>query len=99
MQILKSLALIAILLASAHAQEIRGKVTANGKPVRDAVVILTDANSTRRTVTTTNCGDFVFLNLEKATYVIGVSKRKYRFASRVVNVEGAVYVEMEEQND
>lgn len=94
MKILKSIVLFAGLLASAHAQEMRGKVIANGKPIRDAVVVLSGTDSTRRVTKTTKCGDFAFLNLEKATYVIGVSARKYRFASRVVNVERGVYLEI-----
>ena len=69
-----------------------GGVVANpdGQGLRNAVVSLTDPNGIRRTATTSSFGNFQFDHVRMGeTYLIGVSSKRYRFASRFVNVTGS----------
>ena len=74
--------------ASAAGVTVSGRVTTpTGQGLRNATVVLTDSEGNRRTVTTSSFGVYRFEDVEVGqTYVIGVSARRYRFASRAVNV-------------
>lgn len=69
---------------------VSGRVlNSNGQGVRNATVVITDSQGNRRTATTTSFGFYAFENVQAGgTYVFGVMSRRYRFASRVVNVTG-----------
>ncbi len=68
---------------------VSGRVTTpDGRGLRNATVTLTDSLGVSRSVTTSSFGFYTFGNVPvDAAYVIGVSSRLYRFASRnlVVN--------------
>ena len=63
---------------------VTGRVlTASGLGLRNAVVSLTDSNGVRRAATTSSFGVFLFENVGIAqVYTIGVSSKRYRFATR-----------------
>ena len=67
---------------------VSGRVTnASGQGVRGATVVITDPSGNRRSVTTGSFGFYSFENVEAGpSYVIGVTSKRYRFGSRVVNV-------------
>ena len=67
---------------------VSGRVlNANGQGVRNATVVITDAEGNRRTATTGSFGFYTFEDVEAGqTYVLGVNSKRYRFTSRVVNV-------------
>ena len=67
---------------------VSGRVTTpDGRSLRNAVVILTDPLGVRRTATTISFGIFMFDNVAVGeNYVIGVSSKRYRFASRNLSV-------------
>ncbi len=66
---------------------ISGRVTANGVSVRNAVVRLTTATGTTRTVRTSAFGYYRFDDVEVGeTYVVSVNHKRYLFASQVVSV-------------
>ncbi len=77
------------LSARTPAVEISGRVTTpDGRGLRNATVTLTDSLGATRTATTSSFGFYTFGNVPAGdAYVIGVSSRLYRFASRnlVVN--------------
>ncbi len=68
---------------------VAGRVTTpDGRGLRNAAVAITDPQGVQRTATTSSFGFYTFDNVRVGeTYVIGVSSRLYRFASRnlVVN--------------
>ncbi len=68
--------------------EVSGRVlTPDERGLRNARVTITDQNGVTRTVTTSSFGFYSFEDVEAGqSYFIGVSSRRYRFASRVVNV-------------
>ena len=68
--------------------KVSGRVTApNGQGLRNATVVMTDSKGGRRTAVTSSFGIYTFEDVEAGeSYVIGVSARRYRFNSRVVNV-------------
>ncbi|HQZ97414.1 MAG TPA: cohesin domain-containing protein, partial [Pyrinomonadaceae bacterium] len=67
---------------------VSGRITnANGQGVRGATVVITDPTGSRRSVTTGSFGFYSFEDVEAGqSYVIGVTSKRYRFGSRVVNV-------------
>ena len=68
--------------------EISGRVlTPDGRGLRNALVTITDAAGNRSTVTTGSFGYYQFSDVESGnSVVISVSSKRYRFASRVVQV-------------
>ncbi len=77
-----------IIAPTAAGVTISGRVTTTtGQGLRNATVTITDANGNRRTTTTGSFGIYTFTNVEPGeTYVIAIQARRYRFASRVINV-------------
>lgn len=71
---------------------ISGRVlTPSGLPLRNAVVTLTDSNSTQRRITTGSFGLFNFENgVIGETYTIAASSKRYRFAPQILNISGNV---------
>ena len=69
---------------------ISGRVlTPGGLGLRNAVVTLTDTHGNRRTATTSSFGVYSLDNVQAGqTYVIGVSSKRYRFASQSLPVNG-----------
>jgi len=66
-------------------------LTSDGRGLRNVTVTITDADGNRRTTTTSSFGLYRFDDLEAGeTYVISVSSKRYRFASRVVNVANSL---------
>ncbi|CAN5161691.1 hypothetical protein BH20ACI2_BH20ACI2_04350 [soil metagenome] len=65
-----------------------GRVTnATGLGIRSAEVFLTDSEGNRRKVLTSSLGYYQFDEIDSGkSYVMGVSSRRYRFESRVVQV-------------
>ena len=62
-------------------------VTPDGRGLRNASVIITDADGLTRTVTTSAFGYYSFDGVAVGgTYTIGVASRQYRFAARTVTV-------------
>ncbi|MEO7660652.1 MAG: carboxypeptidase-like regulatory domain-containing protein, partial [Pyrinomonadaceae bacterium] len=58
-------------------------VTPTGLGLRNAIVALTDSFGVRRTATTSSFGIYSFNDVRTGeTYIIGVSSKRYRFASR-----------------
>ncbi|MEQ1606979.1 MAG: carboxypeptidase-like regulatory domain-containing protein, partial [Pyrinomonadaceae bacterium] len=77
-----------IIGATAAGVTVSGRViNANGQGVRGATVAITDSAGDRRSVTTGSFGFYSFEDVEAGqSYVIGVTSKRYRFGSRVVNV-------------
>ncbi len=71
---------------------VSGRVTTlDGRSLRNAVAVLTDSFGARRTATTSSFGNFRFDNVATGeAYVIGVSSKRYRFASRNLIVTGSL---------
>lgn len=64
-------------------------VTPDGRGLRNAVVSMTDAGGVRRNATTSSFGLYQFADVAQAPgYFIGVSSKRYRFATRQVDVSG-----------
>lgn len=62
-------------------------LTPSGLGLRNAVVTLTDAQGVQRRATTSSFGVYQFDNVSTGqTFAIGVSSKRYRFASRSLNV-------------
>ena len=62
-------------------------ITPDGRGLRNARVIITDADGLTRTVTTSAFGFYSFDGVTAgASYTIGVASRQYRFAARTVTV-------------
>ncbi|MBK6589381.1 MAG: carboxypeptidase regulatory-like domain-containing protein [Acidobacteria bacterium] len=64
--------------------DISGRVvTPTGLGLRNAVVILTDANGNRCTATTSSFGVYTFTGVAPGSgYILSVSSKRYRFAPR-----------------
>ena len=77
-----------VINTTAAGVKVSGRVTApNGQGLRNATVVMTDSKGDRRTAVTSSFGIYTFEDVEAGeSYVIGVSARRYRFNSRVVNV-------------
>ena len=69
---------------------VSGRVmTPTGLGLRNAIVALTDSQGVRRTATTSSFGVYSFDNVRPGeTYLIGVSSKRYRFASQSLLVNG-----------
>ncbi len=67
---------------------VSGRVTTStGVGIRNAGVFITDSDGNQRKVLTSSLGYYQFDEIDSGkSYVIGVSSRRYRFASRVVQV-------------
>ncbi len=64
-------------------------LTADGRGLRNATVSITDSAAVRRTATTSSFGFYTFDNVRTGeSYTIAVSSRFFRFAPRVVQVDG-----------
>ena len=72
--------------STASGVEVSGLVvTADGRGVRNALVTITDQSGAVRTATTGSFGYYRIEDIEAgATLIIGVSSKRYRYASRVV---------------
>jgi len=68
--------------------EVSGRVlTPDGRGLRNATVIAIDALGNRRTATTSSFGYYRFDDTEAGgTYLIAVSSKRFRFASRIVTI-------------
>ena len=67
---------------------VSGRVfTAEGQGLRSASVTITDADGNRRSVITNSFGSYQIDNVAVGgTYVIGVTAKRYRFASRTIQL-------------
>ncbi|HQY68773.1 MAG TPA: carboxypeptidase regulatory-like domain-containing protein, partial [Pyrinomonadaceae bacterium] len=76
------------ITVSAAGVLVAGRVlTSDGRGLRNATVTLTDSHGNRRTAITSSFGSYRFEDVEAGdTYIIAVNSRRYRFATRVVNV-------------
>ena len=79
---------IPVLAPSAANVSVSGRIlTSDGRGVRNAVVRLTNANGVIRTAKTSSFGYYRFDDVEVGnTYIMGVSSKRYTFASQVVSV-------------
>ncbi|MFZ1491253.1 MAG: carboxypeptidase regulatory-like domain-containing protein [Ilumatobacteraceae bacterium] len=77
-----------VIGTTAAGVEVSGRVTtADGRGLRNATVVITDAAGRRRTTTTGTFGSYRFNDVEAGrSYVMAVTSNRYRFASRVVNI-------------
>jgi hypothetical protein len=77
-----------ILTPTAAGVTVSGRVTsASGQGIRNATVVLTDAAGNRRTATTGSFGFYSFEGVEAgATYVVGVTSKRFRFTPRTISV-------------
>lgn len=81
---------MAAFIAAVPNFPIDGKVVSpDGLGLRNAVVSLTNSTGIRRTATTSSFGNFKFDNVISGKYLIGVSSKRYRFASRFVDITGS----------
>ena len=71
---------------------VAGRVlTPDGRGVRNAIVTITAADGSIRRATTSSFGNYQFDDVESGgSYVVGVSNKRYRFASRVLQVVDSV---------
>jgi len=71
---------------------VSGRVTTpTGLPLRNAVVALTTANGVRFTATTSSFGGYSFASVRGGeTYILGVSSKRYRFASKTITPSGSL---------
>ena len=68
-------------------------VTPTGTNLRNAVVSLTDPLGVRVTATTSSFGVYSFANvITGQNYVIGVTSKRYRFATQTMLVTGNVTI-------
>lgn len=67
-------------------------ITPDGRGVRNATVTLRGLDGVTQTATTSSFGVYVFDNVASGqSYVIGVASKRYRFASRVVQVTDSLF--------
>lgn len=78
--------------ATASGVSISGRVmTAEGRGLRSAMVILTDPEGVTRSVATGRGGYYRFEDVEAgATYVLGVSSRRFQFVEQTINVSDSI---------
>jgi glucose/arabinose dehydrogenase len=71
---------------------VSGRVsTPSGQGLRNAIVILTDAQGVRRTATTSSFGIYQFDDVATGqTYTLSVSSKRYRFTPRIENISNQV---------
>lgn len=79
-----------VLAPTAASVNLGGRVLlAGGRGLRGAMVTLTEADGTTRTVTTTTSGSYRFTDVQAGqTVTIRVISKKYRFQPQTVNVSG-----------
>lgn len=79
---------VTILGPTAAEVSLSGRVTTDtGAGLRNATVIISDENGNRRSVTTGALGYYQFDGIEAGqTYVVSVSAKRFRFASKAVTV-------------
>jgi hypothetical protein len=79
---------IELLPSTAAGVEVSGRVTtADGRGVRNAVVVMTDQFGIERTATTGSFGYYRFDDVEVGTsLVMSIKSRRYAFGTRVVQV-------------
>lgn len=84
--------ILRVLTTTAAGVEVTGRVlTPDGRGLRNAEVSITDSQGVKRTVITSSFGYYRFTEVEAGEiYVIGVSSKRYRFASRAVQVADAL---------
>ena len=77
-----------VAILTAAGVSVSGRVTtAEGRGVRNATVVITDAQGVSRRVTTTTFGAYNFDDVEVGqNYIISVNSRRYQFTPRVLNV-------------
>ncbi|HQZ94940.1 MAG TPA: carboxypeptidase regulatory-like domain-containing protein [Pyrinomonadaceae bacterium] len=80
---------IELLPSTAAGVEVSGRVlTPDGRGLRNATVTIIDSMGNRRTATTGSFGYYQFADVEAGgTYTVGVSARRYRFTSRILQVQ------------
>ena len=76
------------LQSTAAGVSVSGRVTtSDGRALRNATVSLVDSQGVARTALTDALGNYTFDNVGTGeTYIIGVASKRYRFASRVLQV-------------
>jgi hypothetical protein len=81
---------VTVNLAVLPPSTVSGRVlTPNGLGLRNAAVSLITSEGTRRTATTSSFGLFSFGDVPSgSTYTISISSKRYRFAPRIVQVNG-----------
>ncbi len=74
--------------STAAGVEVAGRVlTPDGRGIRNAQVIITDADGTKHIVTTSSFGFYRFSDIPAGeTYTINVASKQYRFTPRVINL-------------
>jgi len=79
---------IEFLAATAAGSEVSGRVTTeDGRGLRNAEVSMVDTRGVTRTAITGTLGYYRFDDVDTGeTYIIGVSSKRYRFSSRVLQV-------------
>jgi len=76
------------VIPSAAGVEVSGRVIADGRPLRNATVTITNQKGVARTVMTNATGSYRFDDVSAGeSYVIGARSKLYRFASRVLQVD------------
>ncbi len=78
--------------ATAAGVEVSGRVlTPDGRGIRNAVVVMTDANGTLRYATTGSFGHYRFEDVEAGSaIIIGVQSKRFRFAPRLMSITDSV---------
>ncbi len=80
---------VAVFASAQNFGTISGRVTTpSGQSLRNAVVSIIDGQNNRRVATTSSFGIYTFENAPLTGYVVTVSSKRYRFASRTLNVTG-----------
>lgn len=74
--------------STAAGVEVSGRVvTPDGRGIRNASVVITDANGSRKIATTSSFGFYKFEDIASgATYTVGVNSKQYRFTPRVIQI-------------
>lgn len=74
--------------STAAGVEVAGRVlTPDGRGIRNATVVITDAKGLRRTVTTSSFGIYRFDDVQAGeTYTISVQSKQFRFTARILQV-------------
>ncbi len=77
-----------IIGATAAGVDVFGRiVTPDGRGIRNAAVVVTDTNGSRRLTTTSSFGYYRFADVRSGQpYTISVQSRRYRFTPRVVQI-------------
>ncbi|MFT3745268.1 MAG: MBG domain-containing protein [Pyrinomonadaceae bacterium] len=78
--------------STAAGVSVSGRVTtAAGQGLRNATVVITDQQGNRRTTTTGSFGMYRFDDIESGKiYIVGVTSKRYRFNTRMINLTDSV---------